>query len=222
MSVEVEYASGSARCAPSARTEADAQKSRPTAPSAGYHRVTYSDARVALGSDFARDDLDQFKMQSNQFKMVMQVYVRHAPDMDLPEFLSAGECFATPDFFRNVSEFDRVYLGCLNDAAKPLFQIVDFDDVAWCITAVTVFAVRLVIFRYRVGSDSLPTIHDSARKAVVVIVSTPKGQPLSSVHLASLRISASLVGRLQAALMSRSDQSSPQRRYIFELSSRAD
>jgi hypothetical protein len=80
--------------------------------------------------------------------------VRHAPDMDLPEFLSAGEYFSTPDFFRNVSEFDRVYLGCLNDAAKPLLQIVDFDDVAWCITAVTVFAVRLVIFRYRVGSDS--------------------------------------------------------------------
>src|ERR1700730_7548664 len=105
--------------------------------------------------------------------------------MALPEFLCAGECFATPDFFRNVPEFNRVHLSCLDDAVKPLLQIVDFYDVAWRVTAVAVFAVRFVVLRDRVGGDGLSTIHDAARKTVIVFIGPPKGQPLSSVHSAS-------------------------------------
>ena len=139
---------------------------------------------AASVSDFARDDFDQFKMQCHQFEVIMQVQVRQATNMALPEFLCAGKCFATPDFFRNVPEFDRVHLGCLDDATKSPLQIVDFDDVARRVTAVAVFALRFVILRDRVGGDGLSTVHDSARQTVVVFISAPKGQPLSSVHLA--------------------------------------
>lgn len=38
-----------------------------------------------------RDDLDQFEMQRDEFEIVMQVEVRQATHMALPEFFGAGK-----------------------------------------------------------------------------------------------------------------------------------
>lgn len=62
--------------------------------------------------------------------------------MAIPKLIRTRECFATPYFFWDVSELNRVDLGRLNDATKPLSQIVDFNDIARLITALAIFTVR--------------------------------------------------------------------------------
>ena len=94
--------------------------------------------------------------------------------MALPKFLCAGKCLASPHFFRNIAESDRVDLSRLDDAAKSLLQVVDLNDISRRIASVAVFAIRLVVRLDGVGRDGLPAIYDAARETVIVIVRPPK------------------------------------------------
>ncbi len=77
--------------------------------------------------------------------------MRKAADVALPELICAGKRLTAPDLLRNVPEFYRVNPGCLDDAAKPLFQVIDFNDVTGLIAAVAIFPVGLAVVSNSVG-----------------------------------------------------------------------
>ena len=124
-------------------------------------------------------------MQGYQFKMVMQIYMGQATNMALLKLLGAGKRFTTPNFFRDVPEFNDIDFSCPNYATKLLFQIIDFDDIARLITPFTILAIRFILIKNGVSCYCFSAIHYALRKAVIVLIRTPKRQSFSSVHLPS-------------------------------------
>ena len=122
-------------------------------------------------------------MQHDEFNIVVQMGQGQTAPMAVLEFLRARKCLAAPDFVGNITKSDDVHVGRSDDAAPTLAQTNHRDFIADRITAVAILAIRLVVVLECIVGDRLLCVDDISGQTVIVLVGTPKRQPLSSIHV---------------------------------------